>query len=99
MTISNVVANNSQDDFIQKFINRCNSLISLYDICREKADPTSAGSSQDSTDKINDIDDDDYDDYLDNSPLFFQPGKTGFYSPRCGKVSVERLSCYRNVGR
>ena len=69
--------------------------------CREKADPTSAGSSQDSfTEKTSpEVDDDDYEDYLDNSPLFFQPGKTGFYSPRCGKISVERLNCYRNVGR
>ena len=70
------------------------------DFRREKADPASGGSSQDSlADKNNELDDEDYDDYLDNSPLFFQPGKTGFYSPSCGKISVERLNCYRNVGR
>ena len=35
----------------------------------------------------------------DNAPLFFQPGKTGFYSPRAGKNSDERINCFRNVGR
>ena len=35
----------------------------------------------------------------DNSPLFFQPGKTGFYSPRQGRGSEERINCFRNVGR
>ncbi|XP_071501427.1 E3 ubiquitin-protein ligase UBR5-like, partial [Diadema antillarum] len=35
----------------------------------------------------------------DNEPLFFQPGKRGFYSPRQGKNSTERLNVFRNVGR
>lgn len=35
----------------------------------------------------------------DSSPLFHQPGKTGFYSPRPGKCTEERLNCFRNVGR
>lgn len=38
-------------------------------------------------------------DYLDNAPLFYQPGKPGYYSPRPGKNSIERLDCFRNVGR
>jgi len=38
-------------------------------------------------------------DYLDNSPLFFQPGKPGYYSPRPGRNTSERLDCFRNVGR
>eukprot|EP00794_Sanderia_malayensis_P011765 gene11765-12982_t len=38
-------------------------------------------------------------DVIDNSPLFFQPGKLGFYSLRPGRYSVERMSCFRNVGR
>ncbi len=42
---------------------------------------------------------DEEDDLLDNSPLFYQPGKSGFYSLRPGKTSVERLKCFRNVGR
>lgn len=35
----------------------------------------------------------------DNSPLFWQPGKRGFYTPRIGKASPERLNAFRNVGR
>jgi E3 ubiquitin-protein ligase EDD1 len=38
-----------------------------------------------------------YDD--DNSPLFYQPGKRGFSSPRLGKPTAERLNAFRNVGR
>ena len=33
------------------------------------------------------------------APLFYQPGKAGFYSPRLGKCSKERLDVFRNVGR
>ncbi|XP_066269411.1 E3 ubiquitin-protein ligase UBR5-like [Branchiostoma lanceolatum] len=43
-------------------------------------------------------DDEDSDDE-DNSPLFYQPGKRGFYSPRPGRNTPERLNCFRNVGR
>ncbi|XP_044743814.1 E3 ubiquitin-protein ligase UBR5 isoform X2 [Chrysoperla carnea] len=39
------------------------------------------------------------DDTEDNSPLFYCPGKRGFYSPRQGKASFERLNAFRNVGR
>jgi len=35
----------------------------------------------------------------DNCPLFYQPGKRGFYSPRQGKCTPERLNAFRNVGR
>jgi len=31
--------------------------------------------------------------------LFYQPGKRGFYSPRQGKCTPERLNAFRNVGR
>jgi E3 ubiquitin-protein ligase EDD1 len=39
------------------------------------------------------------DDAEDSSPLFYQPGKRGFYAPRQGKCSAERLNAFRNVGR
>ena len=32
-------------------------------------------------------------------PLFFQPGKPGFYSVRAGPPTPLRLNAYRNVGR
>ncbi|XP_013417983.1 E3 ubiquitin-protein ligase UBR5 isoform X2 [Lingula anatina] len=35
----------------------------------------------------------------DSAALFWQPGKRGFYSPRPGKNSLERLNLFRNVGR
>lgn len=38
-------------------------------------------------------------DVEDNAPLFYCPGKRGFYSPRQGKASFERLNAFRNVGR
>ncbi|XP_065062827.1 E3 ubiquitin-protein ligase UBR5-like isoform X1 [Rhopilema esculentum] len=71
---------------------------------KEKSDQPAANNTKDSlSDKskmeVEADDDDDEIVFLDNSPLFFQPGKTGFYSPRCGRISEERLSCYRNVGR
>lgn len=35
----------------------------------------------------------------DNAPLFYSPGKRGFYSPRQGYATTERLNAFRNVGR
>ncbi|XP_071872949.1 E3 ubiquitin-protein ligase hyd isoform X2 [Bombus fervidus] len=39
------------------------------------------------------------DDTEDNAPLFYSPGKRGFYTPRQGRASYERLNAFRNVGR
>ncbi|XP_012256943.2 E3 ubiquitin-protein ligase UBR5 isoform X2 [Athalia rosae] len=39
------------------------------------------------------------DDIEDNAPLFYSPGKRGFYTPRQGRASYERLNAFRNVGR
>ena len=35
----------------------------------------------------------------DNSPLFWQPGKRGYYALRQGKGTPERMNVFRNVGR
>ena len=35
----------------------------------------------------------------DNTPLFWQADKKGFYSPRPGKNSTSRLNAFRNIGR
>ena len=32
-------------------------------------------------------------------PLFFQPGKAGYYSIRVGSHTPARINAYRNVGR
>lgn len=44
--------------------------------------------------------DGDCDEELDERcPLFWQPGKQGYYSLRPGSESDERLNAFRNVGR
>jgi len=35
----------------------------------------------------------------ETAPLFYQPGKRGFYSPRMSRPSEVRLNAFRNVGR
>ncbi|XP_075147167.1 E3 ubiquitin-protein ligase hyd isoform X2 [Haematobia irritans] len=35
----------------------------------------------------------------DNEPLFYMPGKRGFYTPRQGYGSFERVNAFRNIGR
>uniref|UniRef100_W8BVH1 HECT-type E3 ubiquitin transferase n=1 Tax=Ceratitis capitata TaxID=7213 RepID=W8BVH1_CERCA len=35
----------------------------------------------------------------DNEPLFYSPGKRGFYTPRQGYGSFERINAFRNIGR
>eukprot|EP00095_Tigriopus_kingsejongensis_P009543 maker-scaffold114_size351134-snap-gene-1.12 protein:Tk09543 transcript:maker-scaffold114_size351134-snap-gene-1.12-mRNA-1 annotation:"e3 ubiquitin-protein ligase hyd" len=35
----------------------------------------------------------------DNAPLFYTPGKRGFYSPIQGRGTPERMNAFRNVGR
>lgn len=52
-----------------------------------------------STRSVVDMELDDPDDGEDNAPLFYQPGKRGFYSPRPGKNTEARLNCFRNIGR
>uniref|UniRef100_A0A671LBE9 E3 ubiquitin-protein ligase UBR5 n=1 Tax=Sinocyclocheilus anshuiensis TaxID=1608454 RepID=A0A671LBE9_9TELE len=52
-----------------------------------------------STRSVVDMELDDPDDGDDNAPLFYQPGKRGFYSPRPGKNTEARLNCFRNIGR
>ena len=47
--------------------------------------------------KRSDVDEEE--DLDDSSALFWQPGKRGYYSPRPGKNTPERLNAFRNVGR
>lgn len=35
----------------------------------------------------------------DAAPLFYCPGKRGYYSPRQGRATPERINAFRNVGR
>lgn len=62
------------------------------DVLRRKASNDGEDDISNSGIEIDDSED-------DSSSLFYQPGKTGFYSPRPGKGTEERLNCFRNVGR
>ena len=62
---------------------------------REKSKSDAAGTTSGIAMETEDCDETDG----DGEPLFFQPGKRGFYSPRPGKNSSERLNVFRNVGR
>ncbi|XP_055677408.1 E3 ubiquitin-protein ligase hyd isoform X4 [Lutzomyia longipalpis] len=35
----------------------------------------------------------------DSAPLFYSPGKRGFYTPRQGCATYERINAFRNIGR
>uniref|UniRef100_H3D6Z1 E3 ubiquitin-protein ligase UBR5 n=1 Tax=Tetraodon nigroviridis TaxID=99883 RepID=H3D6Z1_TETNG len=65
----------------------------------EKAQQQENRKRHGSTRSVVDMELDDPDDGEDNAPLFYQPGKRGFYSPRPGKNTEARLNCFRNIGR
>ncbi|TMS10396.1 E3 ubiquitin-protein ligase UBR5 [Larimichthys crocea] len=65
----------------------------------EKAQQQENRKRHGSTRSVVDMELDDPDDGDDNAPLFYQPGKRGFYSPRPGKNTEARLNCFRNIGR
>jgi len=64
------------------------------DIFNLSADKSKKGAS---SSKRTDLEEEDLLD--DSSPLYWQPGKRGYYSPRPGKSTPERLNAFRNVGR
>ncbi|KAK6168099.1 hypothetical protein SNE40_021993 [Patella caerulea] len=68
------------------------SLLDL-DIFNLSSDKKKSGSS----DRKSDLDEEEEID--DSAALFWQPGKRGYYSPRAGKNTPERINAYRNVGR
>jgi E3 ubiquitin-protein ligase EDD1 len=73
----------------------------MYSLTRNtppSANSTGKSSANNTSGRAVDVDIDEEDEE-DNSPLFYQPGKRGFYSPRLGKGSAERINAFRNVGR
>jgi len=52
-----------------------------------------------STSRANGVESDDEEDIEDTTPLFWQPGMRGYYSPRPGRNTPEKLNAFRNVGR
>ncbi|ESO86003.1 hypothetical protein LOTGIDRAFT_129991 [Lottia gigantea] len=69
------------------------SLLDL-DIFNLSSDKKKTGST---SDRKSDLDEEEEVD--DSTALFWQPGKRGYYSPRPGKNTTERLNAFRNVGR
>ncbi|XP_036193817.1 E3 ubiquitin-protein ligase UBR5 isoform X14 [Myotis myotis] len=84
---------------VYKQCNQENGADSILDLglldSSEKENRKRHGSSR----SVVDMDLDDTDDGDDNAPLFYQPGKRGFYTPRPGKNTEARLNCFRNIGR
>ena len=65
--------------------------LDIFNLSTDKNKKTTSGGRR------SDLEDEE--DMEDSTPLFWQPGKRGYYSPRPGKNTPERLSAFRNVGR
>ena len=68
------------------------------DIFNLSSDKSKKSSGSMSTSRRADSDEED-DGEGDGNALFWQPGKRGYYAPRVGKYTPERINAYRNVGR
>ncbi|KAH8294942.1 hypothetical protein KR018_004468 [Drosophila ironensis] len=81
----------SSDETLRQKVNEAIEIITF----KQKSD-TNAQSSQPkkspSVVLVEPVDD-------DNEPLFYTPGKRGFYTPRQGFASFERINAFRNIGR
>lgn len=81
----------SSDETLRQKVNEAIEIITF----KQKSE-TSAQSSQPkkspSVVVVDPVDD-------DNEPLFYSPGKRGFYTPRQGFASFERINAFRNIGR
>lgn len=64
--------------------------VDVFNLSSDKGKKLTAGKKTDA-DEDSELD--------DNKPLFWQPGKRGYYSPCPGKNTPERLNAFRNVGR
>ncbi|XP_060518971.1 E3 ubiquitin-protein ligase UBR5 isoform X3 [Cylas formicarius] len=65
----------------------------------ERGDNARKGNGGRSNNADNSVTEETAPDEEDNAPLFYSPGKRGFYAPRQGKATYERLNAFRNVGR
>lgn len=79
----------SSDDILHQKVSEALELISM----RQKADVTGAQKKMNPVVLLEPCHVD------DNEPLFYMPGKVGFYTPRQGYGSFERINAFRNVGR
>lgn len=88
------------------YLNNISRLISIIFLCTDldvfslsggKATSSSTGGTVGGT--ANSEQDGGDDSIEDNAPLFYCPGRRGFYSPRQGRATFERINAFRNTGR
>lgn len=72
----------------------CFAELDVFSLAERGGSRKSAGRSGDGANQ-----DESSADEEDNAPLFYCPGKRGFYAPRQGRATFERLNAFRNVGR
>ncbi|KAI4466436.1 e3 ubiquitin-protein ligase ubr5 [Holotrichia oblita] len=70
--------------------------LDLFSLVDRGCSRKSAGAGRSGADGVDDAPVADED---DNAPLFYCPGKRGFYAPRQGRCTFERQNAFRNVGR
>ena len=71
--------------------------LGIFNLSADKTKKTTPTTPSVAVKQRTELDDDE--ELEDLSSLFWQPGKRGYYSPRPGKGTAERLSAFRNVGR
>ncbi|KAL9891475.1 E3 ubiquitin-protein ligase hyd isoform X1 [Glossina fuscipes] len=81
----------SSEDMLRQKVNEA------LDIIKQKTDACSPSSSQ--SKKMSPVVMLEQCHVEDNEPLFYMPGKRGFYTPRQGYGSLERINAFRNIGR
>ncbi|XP_030371392.1 E3 ubiquitin-protein ligase hyd isoform X3 [Scaptodrosophila lebanonensis] len=80
----------SSDETLRQKVNEAVEVITF----RQKSEANAQNSSKKSPSVVlvEPVDD-------DNEPLFYSPGKRGFYTPRQGFATFERINAFRNIGR
>ncbi|KAH8369432.1 hypothetical protein KR009_010813 [Drosophila setifemur] len=81
----------SSDETLRQKVNEAIEIITF----KQKSDANAQSSQQKKSPSVvlvEPVDD-------DNEPLFYSPGKRGFYTPRQGFASFERINAFRNIGR
>jgi len=74
--------------------------LDVFNLAQQGQSTSSSGATKrKATEQLQKGDEPPEEDVEDNMPLFYCPGKRGFYSPIQGKASAERLNAFRNVGR
>ncbi|XP_059219991.1 E3 ubiquitin-protein ligase hyd isoform X2 [Stomoxys calcitrans] len=85
----------SSEEMLRQKVNEALDIITF----KQKSDSSSSSSSAGQSKKMNPVVLLEPCHVEDNDPLFYMPGKRGFYTPRQGYGSFERVNAFRNIGR